>query len=105
LSKVSICGSSEESEAAQIGLGPASADEEITNDVGGKGIIGSMVVDYHTPAIGVAIDALTALALSELKTLVCEGPNDAADRDVAQERNRWMVLTHMVMATTGASIT
>jgi hypothetical protein len=89
----------------EIGLGPTGADEEIANDVGGKGIIGPMVMDHHTPAIGVAIDALTALAFRELKTLVFEGSNDAADRDVTQERNRRMVVTHMITATTGSSMT
>ena len=64
-----------------------------------------MVMDHHTPVIGVAIDTLAALALSELKTLVFEGSNDAADRDVAQKCNRWTVLTHMVTATTGSSMT
>jgi hypothetical protein len=64
-----------------------------------------MIMNYHPSTIRMAIDALTALAFRELKTLVFEGSNDAADRDVAQERNRGMVLTHIVTATTGSSMT
>jgi hypothetical protein len=52
-----------------------------------------------------AIDALTALALSELKALMFEGPNDMADRDVAEMHNWRMILTHTVTATTGSSMT
>jgi hypothetical protein len=105
LSAGSVCGSGEESEAAQIGFGPAGADEKIAKNVGGKGLIGPMVMNHHTPTIRMAIDALTTLALSELKALVFEGSNDTADRDVAEMRDRRMLLTHTVTATTGSSMT
>jgi hypothetical protein len=59
---------------------------------------------HHPPTSRMAVDALTALGLSELKTLVFEGSNDPADRDVTEERNRRMVLPHTVTATTGSSI-
>jgi hypothetical protein len=101
----SVYGSTEESEAAQIVFGPAGADEKIAKDVGGKGLIGPMVMNHLAPTIGMAIDALTALALSELKALAFEGSNDTADRDVAEMRDRRMLLTHTVTATTGSSMT
>jgi hypothetical protein len=101
----SVCGSGEEPKAAQIGFGPAGTDEKSANNVGGKGLIRPMVMDHHAPTIRMAIDALAALALSELKALVFEGSNDTADRDVAEMRNRRMILTHTVTATTGSSMT
>jgi hypothetical protein len=64
-----------------------------------------MVMDHHAPTIRMAIDTLTALALSELKALVFEGSNHTADRDVAEMRNRRMIMTHTVTATTGSSMT
>jgi hypothetical protein len=64
-----------------------------------------MVMIHHKPTIGATVDKLTPLALSALKTLVFEGSNDAADPDVAQERNRRMVVTHTVIAPTGSSMT
>ena len=68
----SVYTSGEESKAPQIVFGPAGADEEIANDVGGRRIIGPMVMDYHTPAIRVAIrrfgsrrnDTITCLVYS-----------------------------------------
>src|SRR5258705_10305421 len=95
--------SGEEAEAAEIVFGPAGAHEEIANNVRGKGIIGPMIMHDHPSTIRMAINALTALAFRELKALVFEGSNNAADRDVAEVRNRRMILAHTVTATTGSS--
>jgi hypothetical protein len=40
-----------------------------------------------------------------MKALVFEGSNDTADRDVVEMRDRRMILTHTVTATTGSSMT
>lgn len=64
-----------------------------------------MVVDHHPPAIRMVLNPLASLSLGKLKALMFEGADNATHRNVAQERNRWVFLTHMVTATTGSSMT
>jgi hypothetical protein len=69
--------------ASQVVLSPSCADEQVTDRIRRKGVICPVVRNDDTAAIRMAIDALAALALSELKTLTFEGSDEAAGGDVA----------------------
>ena len=90
-----------ESQASEVFFGPASTDKEIADLNLGKRAIARVVMNDHPASISMPIDALTTLAFRELKALVFEGSDNAASRDIAQERKRWMLGGHTVTATTG----
>jgi len=82
-----------------------SLGEEIADDVRGEPVAATMVGDQHPAAIGMLVDALVALAFHVLKALVFKGSDDAAGRNVAQERQGWTLGSHTVTAATGSLIT
>jgi hypothetical protein len=45
----------EDTEAAEIGVAPACAEEKIANNIRWQGIVGAMIADHYTPAIGMGI--------------------------------------------------
>lgn len=84
---------------------PASACKEIADHVGREGFASSVVVNEDPPPVRVLVDSLAAFALNEEKALAFEGSDNAAGRDITEERNRWVARGHTVTATAGSLMT
>ena len=64
-------------EASQVLLGPARADEEIADDIGGLDVARSVIVDHDHAPISMLIDPLASSACRKLKALVFKGSDNA----------------------------
>jgi len=78
--------SREESEAAQIGLGPAGGLQDAAEGFAREGVAAGMVVDGGQSAVGVAVDpaAGPGLAFSR-KTVSSQGGDELPYRCVAEQ--------------------
>ncbi|HSA82548.1 MAG TPA: hypothetical protein VLE23_17155 [Geminicoccaceae bacterium] len=53
-----------------------------------------MVVDHDEAPVPMGIDALAALSLDELETILFESTNDPARGDVAEQPDGWVGRAH-----------
>jgi hypothetical protein len=81
----SVCGSGEEAEAAEVGLGPAGLVlDHALERFEGERIAGAMERHGHAPAIGVTVPLVAACLGTEEKAVANEGGNQLPSRQTAQ---------------------
>ena len=106
MSDENVCGSGEESEAAQVVFGPAGGLQDAAEGLAGEGVATGMVVDGGQSAVGVAVAPAAGPGLAFSRTTVAsQGGDELPYWCVAEEVDPWaQIVGHRVTATTGASI-
>jgi hypothetical protein len=74
----SVCGSGEESEAAEIVLGPAGALKNLSDGLWAERVIEVMIHKQHSASIRMLIDMVGAAGFSAAKALMFDGPDPFA---------------------------